>query len=421
MKILHCNTTDTGGGAARAAYRLFSEQNKNGINAKMLVMGKKKHHPAVLSVMDYLRKDDLFTKLIRKIHRKILAHYRTLKLRRYPFKGKMLLSDITFSYLGNSLSKIEFDLLHLHWVEGGFINFKDLRNLNKPIVWKMCGSFPLTGLCHYLLCEKYKVQCGKCPALGSEKKKDFSTEVFLKKKKRYKALDLHIVSPGKWMAQRVKDSALLGDRPVYIIPNGIDSNLFSAVPLQIAREALGLNKDSKIILFGAKSATTDENKGFKFLRKALDLLYNTNSHIELLVFGATKEESNLNLKFPVTYLGDITNDKLLILAYSSADVLVIPSIFENFSNVILESLSCKTPVVGFNIGGNPDMIDHKENGYLAKSYKEHDLANGIKWCLDNNQNNILGENARSKILNNFTIEATSKQHVELYRSILQKS
>ena len=85
-------------------------------------------------------------------------------------------------------------------------------------------------------------------------------------------------------------------------------------------------------------------------------------------------------------MGHLHDDVSLVTLYSAVDVLVVPSLQENLSNVIMESLSCGTPVVGFDIGGNSDMIDHLENGYLAKPFHSENLAKGIDWILSNKGN-----------------------------------
>ena len=84
----------------------------------------------------------------------------------------------------------------------------------------------------------------------------------------------------------------------------------------------------------------------------------------------------------------------------------------------MESLSCGTPVVAFNIGGNSDMIDHQQNGYLANELDCEDMAHGIQWCIENNADGLLSKNAREKVMNNFTINIVSKQYKQLYHSLL---
>ena len=100
--------------------------------------------------------------------------------------------------------------------------------------------------------------------------------------------------------------------------------------------------------------------------------------------------------------------------------MVVPSLTENLSYAIMESLSCGTPVVAFNIGGNSDMVEHKQNGYLAQECDNEDLAAGIVWCLENNMNERLGIAAREKVVRDYSLEVVSGQYKELYEQIVAK-
>jgi len=418
MKILLCNTTDTGGGAATAACRLLGEFVRQNVNASLLVLIKKSQHAHIVSV-DEICDESVFSKLLRDARRKLNYYYTGFRWRQYKNKKNINLNDTFISFIGNSLKQVEFDILHLHWIEGGFINFTELQKINKPIVWTIHGSFPFTGICHHLLCEKYKTQCGVCPALGSDKKYDFSTENFELKRKRYTKLDFHIVSPSRFMADRARESALLGKRPIHVIPNGLNTVTFSPVDKQIARGKLEI-PDKKTIVFGAYRATTDENKGFKYLLEGLKKLkeYHESHEIQILIFGGAYEG---DLFFDTVNLGQVENEEVLSTVYSSADVMIVPSEHENLPYTIMESLSCATPVVAFDIGGNSDMLEHKINGYLVKPFDVSELAEGIHWCIENNINNKLGDNGRKKVLDNFRIEDVASQYEKLYRSIISNS
>jgi glycosyltransferase involved in cell wall biosynthesis len=120
----------------------------------------------------------------------------------------------------------------------------------------------------------------------------------------------------------------------------------------------------------------------------------------------------------VHYLGEINDEELLIAAYSACDVFVIPSVQENLSNMVVEAMACNIPVVAFNIGGMPDMIKHKENGWLAKPFEVNDLATGIKWCLENK--NIFSDNIRGAATEKFDLKIVAKQYRDLYQEIIDQ-
>jgi glycosyltransferase involved in cell wall biosynthesis len=117
-------------------------------------------------------------------------------------------------------------------------------------------------------------------------------------------------------------------------------------------------------------------------------------------------------------MGHLHDDISLTTLYSAADVMIVPSLQENLSNAIMESLACATPVVGFDVGGNSDMIVHQKNGYLAKPFDTEDLANGIEWVLNNEDYEELCQNAREKVLKEFDSVVVAKKYIELYSEIL---
>ena len=141
---------------------------------------------------------------------------------------------------------------------------------------------------------------------------------------------------------------------------------------------------------------------------------------ELIVFGATQSELDMDVNIPIHYVGYVRDSQELTSLYNLASVMVVPSLTENLSCAIMESLSCGTPVLAFNIGGNGDMIEHKINGYLAQGKDDADLAQGILWCLENNADNRLGKVGREKVLENYTFEAVSGRYKELYENVLKQ-
>ena len=86
----------------------------------------------------------------------------------------------------------------------------------------------------------------------------------------------------------------------------------------------------------------------------------------------------------------------------------------------MESLACGTPCVAFDIGGMCDMIEHQENGYLAKPFNVEDLARGIAWVLEDEERlQKLGSNGREKVEQNFTLEIQARKYLSLYDSCLE--
>jgi len=420
LKVLTVNTFDTLGGAAVAAFRIHQGVSLHGINSIFLVKHKLSDDKTVISIDEFDNSSKL-TSLVRWIYNKLNNKLYQLKWSKYPNKKITDFSDLRSVPLHDALKKIEFDILHLHWINGRFIDLKALESVKKPIIWTLHDNWPFTGICHYFYdCENFTKTCGLCPFLNSNDTKDLSYIIWKKKKDIYSFLRLNIVAPSNWMAKAARKSALLSGFPVAVIPNGIDTTLFSPGERKDACQALDLDPDKKYLLFSAMKVFSDKRKGFTELLEAIKLLDETIDHknLELLVIGSAITNEKIESHIPLRFIGIINSDIDMVMAYRTAQVTIVPSFSENLSNTIMESLSCGTPVTAFNTGGNADLIEHMINGYLAAPASIRDLANGIQWCIANNSANELSIKARQKVMNNFTMEIVAKEYRKLYESII---
>lgn len=420
-KILSVNFSDSSGGAARAAYRIHKAVNKAGVNNHMLVKQKTLNDDTVLSIEEFDKKI-FFTYAGRFVVKKIKNQLQHRSWNRYPDKEDVFLSDLRSESIHGAFQKIDFDILHLHWINLHFLNLNQLKTLSQPIIWTLHDCWPFTGICHYFYdCTRYTSQCGNCPFLHSGKEKDLSREVWQKKKRFYQNMDLHIVSPSRWLAEAARTSSLFGYFPITVIPNPIDIQLFSPGDREQACQLLKLDPIKKYIVCGAINASTDRNKGFNEFISAMQYFEKNfeEPETELIIFGVSNELEKLDIKIPVHSYG-VLCDEMLVAAYRAASVMVVPSLSENLSNVIMESLSCGTPVVAFNTGGNADLIDHQNNGYLAKPFSVEELACGVHWCLHHNLNGHLSVQARQKVANNFSEEVVALQYLSLYQFLYEK-
>jgi glycosyltransferase involved in cell wall biosynthesis len=267
-------------------------------------------------------------------------------------------------------------------------------------------------------CERYTNSCGACPVLGSDKEYDLSKKVWIRKNKVFKKINMVIVCPSKWLHDCSKKSSLLKDKRHKIIPNPIDTDLFKPIDKSISRKIWNLPQDKKLIAFGAINAISDIRKGFKELSGALYKITDK-KNIELVVFGSNEPKNPPDVGFKTHYLGHLHDDISLIILYNAVDVMVVPSLQENLSNTIMESLACGTPVVAFNVGGNSDIIEHLKNGYLAKPFDIDDLRNGIEWVLNTPNYDELCKNAREKVLREFNVSIIVKKYIEIYFQVIK--
>lgn len=412
MKVLYLNGADIEGGAAKAAMRLLRGVHAQGADARLYVQRKRGTDSLINGPAS------LFGKVSSRVRP-------TLEQLLSGIDPDKMNGPFCASYLPDGLAKLASDaapdLIHLHWV-ARMMRLETLARFTVPLVWTLHDPWPFTGGC-YLPgdCTRYRESCGRCPILNSSKDDDLSRRIWQRKKKAWDGLNLTLVAPSRWMADCAASSSLFRDVRVEIIPNGIDTDFFKPVERQLARGKLSLPQDKKLILFGSKGVASDRNKGFHLLAEALHLLAPTSGfdRMELVIFGAQAPDQPADYGLSAHYLGWQADETRLAQLYAAADVFVFPSIQESLGYTAMEAMACGTPCVAFHQGGVPDLIDHGQNGYLARPLEPADLARGIAWVLeDDGRWEELCRNARKKIEDDFAIEKVVQRHIDLYRQIL---
>jgi len=425
IRVLCISTSDSEGGAARAAYRIQMSVRELGIESKMLVKEKRTSDVNVIP-LEELIPHNFFYRVFDWVRNKIKNKWQHYQWGKYPEKKPYYLSDLRSTDLCGALKKLDYDILHLHWVNQRFLPLEILPK-DKPIVWTLHDSWAFCGVCHYFLdCDGYLEECGCCPHLASTNPNDLSHKIWRRKQKLYQNLDLHIVTPSRWLCDCAKKSGLLGRFPITIIPNCLDINVFRPLcETEMSPRWNTLLKsriEKPIVLYGAVNAATDRIKGFSYLVSALQILEKAGKGdlFELMVFGTDKPLVGIPVSIPIRYVGYVKDENELVSLYNMASVMVVPSLTEVFGQTASEALACGTPVVAFQCTGIQDVVDHKINGYLAKPYEPEDLAEGIVWCLQHNENRVLSKQARKKVLSYFSQEMISQQYYELYAKLAIK-
>jgi glycosyltransferase involved in cell wall biosynthesis len=331
------------------------------------------------------------------------------------------LGSFSYPVFGTDVTRLDVvknaDIIYIHWALKGMLNFSSIEKiakLNKPVVIYLHDMWNITGGCHHSFsCEKYKTDgCSNCPMFPPGSSNGLAAKEFKKKLKLYsKYNNLHFVSPSKWLYNCAKESLLTKNKPVHYIPNILDDRLFKPTDKAVAKQILNIDPNETVIAFGAISVNSPY-KGWAYLQKALELLKLDDSlkNISVLIFGsAYNKEIADAIPFKTKFMGYLLDEYSTAVVYNAADVFIAPSLAEAFGYVVMEALSCGTPVVGFNVGGIPDMISHKENGYLAKYKDAADVTEGIKYCL---QNGIKGY-----LLTDIQPASTIKKHLELFNDV----
>lgn len=412
MNVLIVSTHDHQGGAAIAAYRLLEALNKNGATAHMLTIDKQSDNPNVTQIGNQLINKGRFT-----------AERGAIYIRN-GFSKKNLF-DVSLANIGVSItSHPQFkkaDVIHLHWINQGMLSIREIGQIvasGKKIVWTMHDMWPFTGICHHAAgCNHFEKGCGMCPYLNKPSKYDISYTTFMLKQAAYSQGNIHFVACSHWLKQLAVKSKLTAQHKVSAIANPINTELYKPKDKAALRKTMNLPSDKKIILFAA-AKVSDRRKGIDYLVEASKIISQQKDNNSIfLIAGGNSEEIIEQLALPATNVGYVASADMPNI-YNVADVFVTPSLQENLPNTLMESMACGTPCVGFNIGGIPEMIDHKQNGYVAKYKDTLDLANGLLWVLQksNTVSNIemLSANARSKAVTNYSEATIAKSYIEIY-------
>lgn len=418
MKVLHLVAGELKYGAARGAYWLHRGLIELGVDSYILTdafeINAGKHVNVCTVSVNKLRK---FQKLMR-------GFIDTIPLYFYKNRKKLIFSSGLIGYdFTKTKLYAEADILHLHWINGGFVSIKTISKVNKPIVWTLRDMWPMTGGCNYSMdCDRFKIGCGSCPQLGSKFNFDATRFIMFLKRKYFPLDKINLVGISNWITQKAKESLLFSDSKGIIttIHNCVDTKNFFPINKNVAKEVLSIPRTKKAILYGAVKIN-DFYKGFDKFLEAISFL-NKKDYIIVLFGKADKETYDMLRKIKIEYidLGFLQDDISLRLAYSAADVFVSTSIYEAFGKTLIEAMACGTPVVCFDATGPKDIVDHKENGYKAIPYEPKDVAYGIDFICNNTKYEEIAKNARSKVVNEFDCLVIAKKYIDLYETIINR-
>ncbi|MBD3322935.1 glycosyltransferase [candidate division KSB3 bacterium] len=418
MCVTHLCTSDINGGAARAAYRLHRAA--KGISSTMFVHSRASTDPTVVKCT--YRLIDIFRRVFwRTLRKREMDRYHVEFMR--DFDG---FSDDRVEGGATVLQKLPIcDVVHLHWISR-FVDyrsfFEGMAQRYMPIVWTLHDMNPFTGGCHYDRgCGRFSEGCGLCPQLRSSDPHDLSRKIFLRKQAAFSHIApdmLQLVTPSQWLAEEVRHSALLQRFPVNVIPNGLDTSVFTPRDRYFAREVLDLPQDAHVLLFAA-TLIEDRRKGLSLLLDALADSYD-NANFLLVSLGSTRVP--LDSGIPYRHLGMIGEDRLLSLAYSAADVFIIPSLQDNLPNTVMESLACGTPVIGFNVGGILDMIRPGETGWLVPPRDVAALRTAIFDALAHpEKRSEMSVNCRRVVEQEYSVDIQFRRYLQLYEELVYRA
>lgn len=420
MKVLHLNTLDVSGGAARSAYRLHQGLLTIGVDSKMLVRVKSSDDDTVYSIQTSDAQSCKKITIHDVIHSGLIAPHTTTA-------ANTLFSIPTLSYdITNADIVANADIINLHWVANYLspLTISKLGALGKQIVWTLHDQWPFTGGCHYSnACTRYETTCTACPQLDLDI--EIAAAVLDEKATLFQPIPLTIVTPSSWMYAVARESKLFKDKRIEHISYSLNTEQYINIPKHCAKKTLGIDPHVVTILFAAQSLY-ERRKGYQEFISVLRCCENDDlfkrmiqeDRIKLIVFGQAGSEL-LNIGVPVLSLGVIDSDEAISTAYSAADLYIMTSLEDNLPNTILESMSCGTPVLAFSVGGIPDMVKSGITGDLITPFDIDAMTTRLLYLLNHPELlQQMGTSCRQYAEKQYAFTIQADRYKQLYTELL---
>lgn len=418
MKVVHLSTYDLKGGAALSAYRLHRGLLRIGQDSSMLVKIQLSQDP---TVREFVLPMDLARRGRRWARRRAIVRSARPYVKSRP-SGFELFSEDRTPYGGAVLDQVPpCEVMNLHWVAAylDYEQFMQAASRRAVIVWTLHDMNAVTGGCHYDLgCGRFAQRCGACPQLGSEDPNDLAGQVWDRKRAIFERFDprkLCVVTPSRWLGQVVKQSPIFSRFRVETIPYGVNLDDFAPRDRAAARDVLGIPQDVHVILFLAEMVD-NRRKGFSLLEEAFSGCSRVVDRLWLLSVG--HNPPRLKADISGSHLDYVGNDRVLSLAYSAADLFVIPSLQDNLPNTVLEAMACGTPVIGFDVGGIREMVRPGVTGALVEPGDVGGLCDAMGALLkDSATRHRMSQQARAIALTDYPLLTQARRYAELYREL----
>lgn len=335
-----------------------------------------------------------------------------------PKPGNTIFTIDHPSHLGKNLSKLveRYDVINLHWY-ARFLTVEDiaaLTHLDKPVVMTVRDMLPLTGGCHYFHgCGGWMSNCSDCPQIPTGET-GLPTKVLSQKRSDYNFANLTLVALSEHTRSIIAKAPYFKDCRIEVIANSIETDVFRPYEKAQVRHELGLPQHRPII--GYAPSYSSEVKGYREILQAFHFLNEMDSGMDpfVLLIG-NRTPATDEIEFDNESIGYIADKHRLARAYAAADVVVVPSLEETFSNTTAEAISCGVPVVGFKTGAIPDLAIDGETGYTADIGDAEGLAQGIYAVLAGPD---LSENCRRLAEEVLAFDMQAKRYEELFHELV---
>ncbi len=420
LRVVFVGAHDSVGGAARAMTRLFmmlyNRQEELGLDMTMRVVHQTIDHPAIIGGKP------------KRNRREYARYFLRTRFRKY-FPRKKFISNNTLlhsqalhhSGMGKELKAMDADLYVMNWLGNGTMSIPEVGRLQKKVLWQLYDMWMFSGAEHYTDEDRAERGYSRKSRPSHESGPDIDRETFKRKKRRWTS-PRPILSPSTWLANEARKSTLTKSWPIHVIPYPLDTDFWHPLDQNTSRKHFGLPLDHKIVLFGAGAGTLFPHKGADLLFDALEPLKTKledsglDKKTTIAIFGEQQDPTTIG-GLPVLFLGELDSEQLRI-AYSAADVMIVPSRLEAFGQVASEAHACGLPAVVFSDTGLTDIVEHGVTGFHADKNNPESLAHHTSTLLtDEATQASFSEAARKRALDVWRAEVIAP----IYADILHRA
>ena len=418
-RVLIISSLSLSTGPAFIAGQYYEALRRSGLNVDLLLKYSEPGRKDILYVFGKRKKNNFYLKVFNALKRRILKNHNQKpgygfdyrKENHPPVKTKTILDKINYKY----------DLVFVvFWQE--MLSFETIdkiyEKLHCQFQFSSVDFSQMSGGCHFTNgCIRYKTGCGCCPAYGSDDEHDFTAWNVAYREKIYAKVK-PIVYGNNYMQEFYKQSYLLKNARIETNSIIIDTDIFKPLIENSNRRKFGI-PTKKVIIFFASQNLTDERKGINYIIEALNLLYKKDSgiaeNIYVITAGLHHEKICNLIPFENKGLGYVRMNELPSL-FSISRMFVCSSVNDAGPMMVAQSLSCGTPVVGFDMGAIKDLVKGKGTGICVPLKNTEALSDGIERIvrMQDDEYDIMTKRCRDVALQYCSFEAQAKQIINTY-------
>lgn len=422
--IISSLTLSSGPGVIAGQY--YEALKKKGVEVDLMLKFPDTRRPEALYVVREGYDNNFFVRLRRRLQR-MIDGVKRINPTNVFFYTKEIYPPVPPSKVLSAIKK-EYDLVVIVFWQV-LLSFETIQKiydrLHCQIQFLGVDYSQMSGGCHFIgACERYKIGCGKCPGIYSNKENDFTAWNVKYRKKVYDNVR-PIVFGNQYMHEFYKESYLLKDANTELNKGIIiDTDVFRPLCKEELQKKYDIPQEIKyIVLFGCQSLS-NENKGMSYLIDALAKLYELLGHEsgQVLVMAVGNDFSKIRnqISFPTRELGFVALDDLPGI-YSMATFFVCSSINDAGPMMVNQSLCCGTPVVGFDMGAVKQSVKDKGTGICVPLKDTDALAKGMLQMIRMDKNDYLSmsKRARNLSLEYFSFDAQADMIINTYRKYIR--